>query len=111
MGRLYGAGFLQIFAELDRQSSHLLPRASRYIVLVPYPIVATVDELPIMSDDNGPKTIIALWVMTTVSFLFMNLRFFCKGVYTKKLRLDDGVLLVAWVCTAYTDKECQWSSC
>jgi hypothetical protein len=53
-----------------------------------------------MSDDNGPKTIIALWVMTTVSFLFMNLRFFCKGVYTKKLRLDDGVLLVAWVCAA-----------
>lgn len=51
-----------------------------------------------MSDDNGPKIVIALWVMTAVSFVFMNLRFFCKGVYTKQLRLDDGVLLIAWVC-------------
>jgi hypothetical protein len=51
-----------------------------------------------MADDNGPKIVIALWVMTAVSFLFMNLRFFCKGVYTKQLRIDDGVLLLAWVC-------------
>lgn len=52
-----------------------------------------------MANDNGPKLLIALWVMTAASFLFMNLRFFCKGVYTGQLRVDDAVLLLSWVLT------------
>ena len=50
-----------------------------------------------MAADNGPKTVVALWAMTAVSFLFMNLRFFCKGVYTRQLRVDDAILLLSWV--------------
>ncbi|KAF2281080.1 uncharacterized protein EI97DRAFT_429157 [Westerdykella ornata] len=52
-----------------------------------------------MADSNGPKLVISLWVMTSVSFLFMNLRFFCKGVYTRQLRVDDAVLLLSWFLT------------
>jgi hypothetical protein len=50
-----------------------------------------------MADSNGPKTVVALWALTGIAFLFMNLRFFCKGVYQRQLRIDDAILLLAWV--------------
>ncbi|KAF2658914.1 hypothetical protein K491DRAFT_582023, partial [Lophiostoma macrostomum CBS 122681] len=31
-----------------------------------------------------------------VAFMFMNLRFFCKGVYQRQLRIDDAILLFSW---------------
>ncbi|KAF2001923.1 hypothetical protein P154DRAFT_155404 [Amniculicola lignicola CBS 123094] len=50
-------------------------------------------------DSNGPKTVTALWAMTGISIVFIAVRFYCKYISTRRLGIDDGILLVAWVFT------------
>ncbi|OAA59763.1 hypothetical protein SPI_05961 [Niveomyces insectorum RCEF 264] len=49
-------------------------------------------------DSNAPRIVISLSVMTGVAFVFMALRFFCKGRYHKRFGFDDYMLAAAWVC-------------
>ncbi|KAF2801191.1 putative integral membrane protein [Melanomma pulvis-pyrius CBS 109.77] len=52
-----------------------------------------------MSENNGPKTVAALWAMAVISFLFMLLRFVCKAMHSRRLGIDDGLLCVSWLFT------------
>lgn len=52
-----------------------------------------------MVESNGPTTVAALWAMTGITLLFIVLRLYCKGVYTRQLRVDDAILLLAWTLT------------
>ncbi|KAF2453484.1 hypothetical protein BDY21DRAFT_126629 [Lineolata rhizophorae] len=46
--------------------------------------------------DNGPRIVISMWVMTGVASLFMGLRFFCKRRYSKVIGSDDFILFASW---------------
>ncbi|KAF2009084.1 hypothetical protein BU24DRAFT_468476 [Aaosphaeria arxii CBS 175.79] len=52
-----------------------------------------------MAESNGPVLVISLWVMTGVTLGFIALRFFCKSVYSRQLKVDDAILLLAWTLT------------
>ncbi|KAF2872392.1 hypothetical protein BDV95DRAFT_382862 [Massariosphaeria phaeospora] len=52
-----------------------------------------------MGDDNGPRTVEALWAMTAISLVFMGLRFVCKILLSRRLGTDDAILLLAWILT------------
>jgi hypothetical protein len=54
-----------------------------------------------MANDDGPPMIIVMVVLTTVSFIFMTLRFYCKlalGNTTGSAGIDDMVLAFSFVC-------------
>jgi hypothetical protein len=51
---------------------------------------------PAFTDTRAPELQIVMSVMIVVPFIFMALRFYCKGKYGK-LQWDDAVLFFSWV--------------
>lgn len=51
-------------------------------------------------ETNAPKIVIALLALSTASLIFMVLRFFCKGRYSKQFGWDDYIVAFSWVCRA-----------
>ncbi|KAF2679290.1 hypothetical protein K458DRAFT_314560 [Lentithecium fluviatile CBS 122367] len=49
------------------------------------------------TETRAPMILASLWVMSGVAFLFMGLRFFCKGHFGKRFGWDDYILTVSWV--------------
>ena len=56
---------------------------------------ATDDGLP--HDDLGPQLNTVFWTLTTLAFLFMILRLYCKYLRGRCLWWDDYVLIASWV--------------
>lgn len=50
-----------------------------------------------MADTAAPRIMIAMWIMTMASMIFMLLRFFCKHRYGKAVGWDDSFLGFSWV--------------
>lgn len=50
------------------------------------------------SDDLGPGTILASWLLTALAALFLSARIGAKLWTGRGLWVDDYVLIVAWVC-------------
>ena len=48
-------------------------------------------------ETNAPKIVIALLALSTASLVFMVLRFFCKGRYSKQFGWDDYIIAFSWV--------------
>ncbi|KAK3314369.1 hypothetical protein B0H66DRAFT_504351, partial [Apodospora peruviana] len=51
-----------------------------------------------MEETNGPRIVISLSIITSVSLVMMVLRFFCKARYSKKFGWDDHLLSASWIC-------------
>ncbi|KAH8904827.1 hypothetical protein BR93DRAFT_916595 [Coniochaeta sp. PMI_546] len=49
-----------------------------------------------MEESSAPKIVIGLSAITTLSLIFLTLRFFCKARYGKKLGWDDHIALISW---------------
>lgn len=49
------------------------------------------------TDDLGPPTRIAIWLLTGISAVFLCLRLYCKFIRHRRLHLDDWVLIASWV--------------
>ncbi|KAH7009008.1 hypothetical protein EDB80DRAFT_683986 [Ilyonectria destructans] len=64
-----------------------------------------------MADTAAPRIMIAMWMMTVASTIFMLLRFFCKHRYGKAVGWDDSLLGFSWVClvlyVSLTTASCQ----
>lgn len=48
-------------------------------------------------DDLGPQLNAVFWTLTSLSFLFMALRLYCKYLRGRRLWWDDYVLIASWV--------------
>jgi hypothetical protein len=53
-----------------------------------------------MEETAAPKIVIGLAAITTISLVFLALRFYCKARYGKKLGWDDQIALISWVRAA-----------
>jgi len=53
------------------------------------------DDLP--HEDHGPTLNTVFWTLTSVSFLFMSLRLWCKHLRGRYLWWDDYVLIASWI--------------
>ncbi len=49
------------------------------------------------AEDVGTRIQVAVWVLTTISGLFLALRLHCKFLKSRGLWWDDHVLMAAWV--------------
>ncbi|KAH7120719.1 hypothetical protein EDB81DRAFT_666750 [Dactylonectria macrodidyma] len=49
-------------------------------------------------DDAGPKILAVLWVLASISAIFLALRVCCKFKTHRRLWWDDYILLGSWVC-------------
>ncbi len=60
---------------------------------------STAGFVPMPSPDlgHGPMTRVFLWVMTSVSLVFLALRICCKVLKSRGLWYDDYMLVAAWV--------------
>ncbi|KIX02573.1 uncharacterized protein Z518_08514 [Rhinocladiella mackenziei CBS 650.93] len=49
------------------------------------------------SDDQGPKVVVVLWVLTVIPALFVALRLYTRITLSKSYGWDDTVIVAAWV--------------
>jgi hypothetical protein len=52
-------------------------------------------------DATVTRSVVSMWVLTALSAVFLGLRIYCKitNSTTRRLWIDDHVLIVAWVST------------
>lgn len=48
-------------------------------------------------EDLGPRLNLIFWLLTSLSFIFLALRLYCKFYRGRKLWWDDHLLIAAWV--------------
>lgn len=58
------------------------------------------DSAPGIDVNLGPQIVVATWVLTSLSALFLLMRVFGKLWTARKLLVDDYVLVTAWVRAA-----------
>lgn len=56
---------------------------------------ASTDHLP--HDDLGPLLNTVFWTLTSLAFVFMTLRLYCKYLRGRRLWWDDYVLIASWI--------------
>lgn len=56
------------------------------------------------NDNRAPVLEISMYVMVSVSLLFLGLRCGCKARYGKPFAVDDYILVVAWVWSLAASK-------
>ncbi len=49
-------------------------------------------------DDKRRSTIVAIWLLTALSFVFLAARLLCKIGTRRRLWWDDHVIVASWVC-------------
>lgn len=55
----------------------------------------TTDDLP--HDDLGTRLNTVFWILTSLSFVFLALRLYCKFRRGRRLWWDDHLLIASWV--------------
>ncbi|KAK1985750.1 hypothetical protein LZ30DRAFT_649211 [Colletotrichum cereale] len=50
-----------------------------------------------VSKDPAPRVVASIWVMISVSTVFLFLRVYCKKIRSRGMWIDDHILLVSWV--------------
>ncbi len=58
-------------------------------------VVSMSDQAP--PENSSEWLIRSMIIVSTLSFAFLTMRFFCKVRYAKNFSVDDGLLAVAWV--------------
>ncbi|EFQ36258.1 hypothetical protein CGRA01v4_14980 [Colletotrichum graminicola] len=50
-----------------------------------------------VSKDPAPRVVASIWVMISVSTIFLFLRVYCKKIRSRGMWIDDHILIVSWV--------------
>src|SRR3569833_1030969 len=56
--------------------------------------------------DNGPQTVIIVWILVAMSTVFHGLRIYCKKRIATGLWWDDWVLILSWVRITPLSPDC-----